>query len=33
MRSGIWNLVRLAAIALIVVSFLWQVVQGDCPVP
>jgi len=32
-KTLLWNTTRIAAIALIVLSFLWQVARGECPVP
>lgn len=32
-KALLWNITRVTAVAFIVLSFLWQVSQGECPVP
>lgn len=31
--AHLWHLLRLAALVVILLSFLWQLVRGICPVP
>lgn len=32
-RAILWKALRVGAIALVVLSFLWTIARGECPVP